>query len=288
MVRASLLSVSNFEDEQLHEMNTYRSATISQLAARTGVYGLYLNGEESGEMASCLVNTVPGRTYDLSLWACKTLGFGVSVQIRDEQGNVLVSQNTKTSLSPQWKKTELSFVAVSEKTHIVLVCTNNSNVGWEQYLYIDDICLTEKAIAGGQTSVSEDVNGLAFKFDVAANGGRVHSGTHYVNSSAEIVPYLGSEPCKLVRMGAVVSNQSDATLDLESVNGGTIIDIEAVYLCELDKTFLSYAVRVINIPAQGMDTEIFVRPYYVYEKDGAEVIVYGDTVSKAYNATLNE
>ena len=45
---------------------------------------------------------------------------------------------------------------------------------------------------------------------------------------------------------------------------------------------IHYAVRVANIPADKMNTVIYMRPYYVFDYNGTEVTVYGDIVFDRY------
>lgn len=135
-------------------------------------------------------------------------------------------------------------------------------------------------------SISEDVNGLAFKFDVTATGGQVKNGNQYVSGSAQIVSSVDGQLLKLIRMGAIVSNKEQDILSLENVNNKTIIDVKAIRLCELSEISLSFAIRVINIPDKNKDSMIYVRPYYIYECNSEEIIVYDDIVSRTYNSVL--
>ena len=48
------------------------------------------------------------------------------------------------------------------------------------------------------------------------------------------------------------------------------------YLPDGKETSVAFAVRVINIPDSGKDVTIYARPYYVYECNGVEVVVYDD------------
>lgn len=158
----------------------------------------------------------------------------------------------------------------------------------------DNPCFTEAAwycanpvLSGGMTSVSPEVSGLGFLFDVAATGGDAAEKLAYVNGSAQVTPYTDGAAYTLVRMGAVVTNREDALLTLSALDGVHIVDIPATYLWELGEDALSYAVRVIDIPDSGKDTPITARPYYVYEKDGVETVVYGTPVTQTYNAVQN-
>jgi len=119
-------------------------------------------------------------------------------------------------------------------------------------------------ITFGGNSVSEDVSGLAFRFDVAVEGMTVN-GTTAVYEGATVNGY------KLISMGAIVSN------------GVSEANIPAVYLCDLTDTSASYAVRVIKIPASKYDVEITAIPYFVVEIDGEEVTIYGEAQANSYN-----
>jgi len=117
-------------------------------------------------------------------------------------------------------------------------------------------------------SVSEDVSGLAFKFDVAVNGMQTN-GTTAIYEGAIVNGY------KLISMGAVVTN------------GVSTLDIPAVYLCDLETDSASFAVRVIKIPADKLDVEITATPYIVVEIDGVATTIYGEAQTSSYNEALN-
>ena len=127
-----------------------------------------------------------------------------------------------------------------------------------------------KVLAYAGSSISEDVNGLAFLFNAYVSGVKVENGV-YVAGSSSVVPYVGGESYPVVRMGAVVSN------------GVSSVDVEAAHLWGWNEDAASFAIRIVNIPEAHLDTVITARPYYVIEVDGEEVVVYGDPVSKSYN-----
>ena len=67
-----------------------------------------------------------------------------------------------------------------------------------------------------------------------------------------------------------------------------VIDIKAKYLCALEDTSASFAVRVTNIPDANNNTAIYTRPYYIYENaNGTQITVYGDIVGASYNGKLS-
>ena len=139
--------------------------------------------------------------------------------------------------------------------------------------------------SGGETSRTEETKtglGLAFKFNIAANGIAVKNG-NVADLSGATVTVDGTEYA-LLEFGAVVSN--DATIDdltLDDLSGRTI-KIEAKYLLGSEEDSADYAVRIINIPESAAETLVFARPYAVYvNAEGEQIVVYGDTVSDSYN-----
>ena len=145
--------------------------------------------------------------------------------------------------------------------------------------------------AFGGTSVMEMAeNTLAVAFQFHQEGLRIYmtDGHEVQLDSAVVQPYGDGESYRLVRMGAVVTNQSaigqdTAKMTVDTVDGASVVDIPVVYVMEVSDTGCTYAVRVVKIPQSHADTLIYARPYYVFEKDGEEIIVYGDVVSRSYN-----
>ena len=132
------------------------------------------------------------------------------------------------------------------------------------------------------TSVAEEKTALGFGFTLKAGNVVVENGNEFV--SATIVPFTNGVEYKLVRMGAVVANINGAELTLDAVNGATIKDVVAkrLYSYDAENGELTYAIRIINIPNVGKNQTITMRPYYIYEKDGVEVVVYEDAASSSY------
>jgi len=127
-------------------------------------------------------------------------------------------------------------------------------------------------------SKSEDVDGIAFKYNVKAESMEVN-GTTAIYDNATI------EGCKLVGMGAVVSNtKNQATL--EDVDGKKVLNVPAVYLCNLydeSEDTVSFAVRIKNIPDEYKDTTIWFHGYFILEIDGVETIIYDTGAAGAYS-----
>ena len=102
---------------------------------------------------------------------------------------------------------------------------------------------------------------------------------------------VGGVAYPLMKMGAVMTNSAavgGGDMTLQNVDGKKVIDIPAVYLCDRSATTLSYAVRILDIPDKHAATDIYARPYYVYNKNGTAVTVYGDTCHGNYAAVLGE
>lgn len=137
-------------------------------------------------------------------------------------------------------------------------------------------------LSAGGTAYSEDVKGVCFRFFLEAKGGRLNPDHSYIRHSAMVERYNNGVEYKLVRMGAVLSNEKNPILDLEHLTDRTI-NVKAGYLCKATLSSLSFAVRIINIPPQGYNTLIQARPYYVYSDGKEEIVVYGETFSTTYN-----
>ena len=160
----------------------------------------------------------------------------------------------------------------------------------ELVAFLKDNGLTETnsyadRISGGETSRTEETKtglGLAFKFTILADGIAAVNGNETDLTNATINGY------KLVEFGALASNDAAIGADEDKFNvdnlSGRTIKVAAKYLMELEEDSATYAVRVINIPAEEADSTIYARAYYVYEDaDGNEVIVYDDIYSASYN-----
>ena len=143
--------------------------------------------------------------------------------------------------------------------------------------------------ATAQTSTSEDVSGLAFRFDIAAAGLQMDKTTAIYDEA--IVSYNGGSH-KLIGMGAILTNDTSLGTNgsrfyLDAVDGARTIDIPAVYLCQLEADSAAYNVRIRDIPEANYNTAIYARPYYVIDYDGTTLTIYGDIVGACYNGKLS-
>lgn len=132
-------------------------------------------------------------------------------------------------------------------------------------------------------SISEDVNGLAFKFTMNASNIAVKNGNHIVLDAASAAPFANGKNYVLSRIGAVASNDPGSDLSLDSLSDRTK-DSEIKYTYALDEDSVEFTVRIINIPDANKDATISVRPYYVLSNGEQSVIIYDDVVTGTYNA----
>ena len=133
--------------------------------------------------------------------------------------------------------------------------------------------------------MTADKLGLAFKFQVLADGIEAVNGNYADLTNATIDAFGDGNAYKLVKMGAIVSNNALiglADMKLDDVNGKNTIDINAERLCDLEADAAQFAVRITNIPVENEETIIYARAYYVFEYEGREVVVYDDIQSANY------
>ena len=143
------------------------------------------------------------------------------------------------------------------------------------------IRVEQDLLSPGGAGISYDVNGIAFRFYLEAEGAAINPDNSYVGRSALVNRYGEGEDFRLIRAGAVMSNEKNPTLDLEHLTTRTI-DVKAGYLCKATEENISFAVRIVNIPTQGRNTTIYARPYYIYSDGTEEIVVYGDAVTRTF------
>ena len=123
------------------------------------------------------------------------------------------------------------------------------------------------ALVFGGNSVSEDVSGLAFRFDAAVAGVTIAPGTttmaDYTNAT------LGGY--RLLSMGAIATNGVGTT------------DIPVTYVFHHTPQSVSFAIRVIKIPTNQYNRVITTTPYFILEIDGVATTVYGGAQACSYN-----
>ena len=137
-------------------------------------------------------------------------------------------------------------------------------------------------------SISEDVNGLAVRYDIQVDGMEMN-GSQAVYDNATVAGM------KLISMGAVAANNYDETQrmpTLDDVDNVYVLDIPAKYLFDLDKDegIASYAIRITDIPDVHKDTTIAFMPYVILEDaEGVQHTLYVSAwgVTTSYNEEAN-
>jgi len=142
--------------------------------------------------------------------------------------------------------------------------------------------------------------GLAFLFNLEVSGAtRVEwdkdntAAQNFVAdfTNAKVDAFETGEMFKLIKAGAVVTNQEDvgqdeSTFDLDHLAGNTVIDVPGNNSLKLFYTpandVIHYAIRIVDIPESAKGITIYVRPYYVFEYKGEQIVVYGDIVYDSY------
>ena len=133
--------------------------------------------------------------------------------------------------------------------------------------------------------------GVAFLMNLEAVGATFNE--RYVGdlTNATVDVFGDGQRYKLVEMGAVMTNWGEVGTkpaifkrDYQDERG-RVVDVPAKVFYNVTDTTVTYAVRIIEIPYYAADTLIYARPYYVFEMDGEEIVVYGDIYSRSYNGT---
>ena len=297
----------DFEAGSLTKWSTYQETTLSTEAAKNGKYGAILKGNAGwgGLLTQKDIVIEVGKTYKLSFWY-KTPKNGLNMTLKDQD-----NQNTKLagnylSGKQDWTLYEATF----ESGYVTKLVLNFSGSGKGETnpdaydeLWIDDIKLENLSgdemdrcdiLKNSGTSirdVDDNNRGLAFRYFVGVEGAQVVNGNHYVPGTGTMKLFNYDDAIgTLIEAGAIATN--DATIGtgdmtLEDVDGGHTIKVAAKYLTDLSENEIGFAVRIINIPDEHVNTPIYTRPYYTYEIDGEQVTVYGDVQNENYEAVAS-
>jgi len=249
---------------------TYKDEILNFTYLNAGYVGYYNSDEASAETALTMtVYRIRGNEVIISRYSAdgqhNLKSAGVANAVYDD-GKVRPSVN-ETVYAGSWK-----IAADSTATSVDTIYESSDKAG---------------VLSNGETSTSEEVKGLAFKFDVTASGVAANANNEIVVDGALVNGY------KLMGMGAIVTNKTSLGTDgsaffKSAVDGKQVIDIPCVYLNELEDNYAAFAVRIKNIPESKQDTAIYARPYYIYENEsGAQITVYGDVVGATYNGKLS-
>lgn len=288
--------------------NIYQQTKVSKEAAYKGDYGLVVKGNGGwGGLLNQSFKVQAEREYILR-FAVKAVSQGINIKITDDLAIAAGDANAKlwgiyyntTQNGTEWKEVEYRFYTGNNTTATFGFVGSGTNGAGDE-IWIDNVSIEKVGgedpipnnnIVGGQNSVSEDINGLAFRFQINGSGAQIEDTNAYINGSAKVKLYKDRDDLyTLVKAGAIVTNNmtvGKGDMTLANVDGKKTIDIEAKYLCEVNADSFAFAVRVVGIPEANLGTNIFARPYFVYEDaDGNEIVEYGSTKSENYNHAAN-
>ena len=294
----------DFEAGTTVNWTTHQQTILSTKAAYEGSAGVIMKGTGWGGTINQSFKVAMGNTYKVSFWY-KPISNGINMQILNAaDSSKITSEYLSTSKGTDWMLYEKTF-NVGYTTKVTLnFCGSGSSSADE--MYIDNISIVnvngEENVRKENTKntgvsvrdVADDNRGLAFRFTVEADGVQVEKRNQYVAGTGTIDLYKNRQVIgNLVRMGAVVTNKADIGesfdgFTLDAVNGNDVIDVNALYLIDLESDSFGYAVRIVNIPDHATGKEIYARPYYVYDVDGEEVIVYGALAHNNYDGVTGE
>ena len=294
----------NFEAGSTVNWTTHQQTMLSTKAAYEGATGVIMKGTGWGGTLNQTFRVDMGVTYKVSFWY-KPISNGINMQILDASSSAkITSEYLSTSKGSDWMLYEKTF-NVGYTTKVTLNFCGSGNSSADE-MYIDNISITNvdgeenvrtEATENSGASVrdqSDDVRGLAFRFFLNASGVQVVNGNVFVANTGKVNLFKNRQvEGTLVRAGAVVTNNatigsSFADFTLDKVNDLNTIDIPAQYLIDLDNGSMGYAVRIINIPSDKTSTEIYARPYYIYELNGEQIVVYGALSHANYDSVCGE
>ena len=281
------------------------SASLSSMTtdAHDGIYAASVKGvgDWGGHLLYQEITLEAGKTYTLSFWY-KPISNGVNYSLRTlDKAVTFDSLYLDSSKYADWTYHEVTFEAGTATELEITFSGSGKQNGVNDEVLVDDFRLVNlsgnemdraQLTTDGGASIRDynDAPALAFRFFLSANGIQVENQNVYVANTGTLKLYKYAEVMgNLKKFGAVVTNNAAIGADAEafklaSVDGKKTIDVNAKYLCELDDTSAGYAVRILNIPNASVGTEIYARPYYVYELDGEEYTIYGDIVNDNYAA----
>ncbi len=295
----------DFEAGTTVNWTTHQQTILSTKAAYEGSAGVIMKGTGGwGGTLNQTFNVDMGNTYKLSFWY-KPISTGLNVKLQDAiDGTKIFGDYLSTDKGTDWMLYEKTFnVGYSTK---VTLNFNGSGTGNVEEMYIDSISVVnvdgEENIRKQNTKntgtsvrdVADDNRGLAFRFHLDADGVQVTKRNQFVSGTGLLDLYKNRQvSATLLRAGAVVTNDAAIGADfsaftLDAVNGSNVVDVNAQYLIDLEDDSFGYAVRIVGIPDHATGTEIYARPYYVYDVDGEEVVVYGALTHDNYDGVAGE
>ena len=271
------LTNGDFEQGSLAGWDVYQQTVLSADAAYGGSYGAHLKGDGTwGAMLEQVnIPVADGKTYTLT-YRYKANCSGANATLK---GSTTGTQYAYEWISnTAWTYVTQTFTVEGDTSLVLNLCGGGNGVAED--VYVDNFRL-----------IPEDSTarlGVAFLMELQGN--RIYmDNRHRVNlSSATVNPYEDERAYPLLRMGAVITNQTaigkdSSAMTLDAVNNDTVANVPVQYLWDVSDDGCRFAVRVVNVPLANTATQIYARPYYVFEKDGEEIVVYGDIVNRSYD-----
>lgn len=305
---ASVNRIQNGDFENQLDGWTIHQSTVkvSTTAKYEDAYGLVAKGNGGwGEIVSQPIQLTPNCNYVIR-YTVKAVSNGVNFVVSDPVGIAggnqharLYSSYYSTSKGSDWTTVEATFRSgANDSADFILY---GSGKGTTDEVWVDNIAIERvggddpilnRVLSDGQTSISEDVKGLAFRFQVAATGATINGNNEYVAGSAGVKLYRDEDTtAQLIGVGAIVTNDANVgkgEMTLDAVDGKKTVNVEAKYLCEVAADRFAFAVRVIHIPESHFATNIYARPYYIYQdEEGNVMTVYGDVKMGNYDRTAH-
>lgn len=294
-------------ENQLDGWTIHQStAKVSTTAKYEDAYGLVAKGNGGwGEIVSQPIPLTPNCNYVIR-YTVKAVSNGVNFVVSDPVGIAggnqharLYSSYYSTSKGSDWTTVEATFSSgANDSADFILY---GSGKGTTDEVWVDNIAIERvggddpilnRVLSDGQTSISEDVKGLAFRFQVAATDTKTNDKNEYIAGSARVKLYRDEDTtARLIGAGAIVTNDANVgkgEMTLDAVDGKKTVDVKAKYLCDVAADSFAFTVRVIHIPTAHLTTNIYARPYYIYrDEEGNAMTVYGDVKMGNYDRTAH-
>lgn len=266
---------NNFENS-VHRWDIYQGTTVTAAAAHDSGYGAHLKG--GGDWGALIeqrnIPVTDGEMYTFSFWY-KANQNGTNMTLFG--GDTNHAYVSAWLAAGQWTQFTTTIKVEGDTTLRLNFCGGGNGVAED--VFLDEVTLLPANPAN---------LGVAFLFE--------QEGFHiYTDSSrcvdlslATVIPYDDGNAYPLLQMGAVITNSSavgtsSQAMIRENSNGLNVADVPVVYLWNAAADGCEYAVRLVEIPQSHRDTVVYARPYYVFLKDGEEIVIYGDIQSRSYN-----
>ena len=216
-VEGNFVNNGAFETGDNTGWNLYQKTVVDAAAAKTGSYGLYLQGNgDWGGMGEQVVNGLEiGKTYRISLWY-KALSAGVNIQLAAGTNNsgekLAYVYGTKT----EWTQFAVEFEAITTSVCIAFV---GSGTYVPEKMYVDDITLTEVVLGG-----NDDDPNLKM-IDTLLDGIKTQGRTAFVGGTLMLDFSISGIEFELNCAGDVYATFNTRKLSSSSTDGGLYFTI---------------------------------------------------------------